>query len=95
MRDAPRAAALGTFVELLEVARLRHGRVGDPPDECSHREIAGNQCHGIGERYHREMLGGPHAGRAAQQVRMRQDRHQHQQRDAADHATGHQGRGGA
>jgi hypothetical protein len=94
MRDAPRAHVFARLIELLEIARLRHRRVGDSPDQRSHREIAGNQHHCVGQGHCRKMLERSHARRAPQQIRMRQDLNQHQQRNAADHCTGDQGRGG-
>jgi hypothetical protein len=46
VRDAPRAAIGGAFIEMLEVAGLGHGRIGDPPDQRGSREIPGDQHDG-------------------------------------------------
>ncbi len=95
MRDAPRAAIGGAFIEMLEVAGLGHDRIGDPPDHRGRREIPSDQHDGIGQRHRCQVARRSHPCCAAQQIRMWQDHHQHQQRDGADHAAGDHGCGRA
>ena len=90
MRDAPGAARARTLREFIEVLRLRHGRIGDRPDQGGNREIRGDQHDGVGQRDHREMARRAHARRAAQQIGARQHRRHHRQRDGADHGAGNQ-----
>ncbi len=55
MNDPPDPAVRWRGVERLEVERLVHARVGEPPDERSRREIGGHDDDGVGERGRDQM----------------------------------------
>ena len=95
VRDAPGLARARTLRELIEILRLRHGRVGDRPDQGGDGEIGGNQHDRVGQRDHGQMAGSPDALRAAYRIRARQHRRQHRQRGGADQRAGYQSRRGA
>ena len=50
MRDAPCLLAGGGFREAFEIARHRHRRIGDRPDENRRRDVGGDDGDTVGER---------------------------------------------
>src|SRR4029453_1971662 len=55
VRHPPSATALGRGAKIMKVARWRHRRIGDTPEECSAREINSQHHDGVGESRRSEL----------------------------------------
>ena len=78
----------GGLANLREIARLRHGGVGEAPDQRGDGEIGGDRGDAVGERDHRHLLPGLDLRQAAVEMGVRPDQPEHEQGEAADENAG-------
>jgi hypothetical protein len=88
VRHAPAAASVGTRVEIMEVARWRHGRIGECRSERGTPQIDSDQHDAIRKSHGSKVKRRNQIRNVAHPPRAGPDQYQHQQRERANENAG-------